>query len=149
MAHIVFFDGVCNLCNKSVDFIIKRDHNRRFRYASLQSDVAVKLLVDKGVDTSSMRTIILLKDQTVFFKSDAVLEIARDLRPPWPAMYIFKLVPRFLRDQIYDIVSRNRYNWFGKRDTCRVPTDEERRLFLEGEENASSVRNKQQSPNSN
>jgi predicted DCC family thiol-disulfide oxidoreductase YuxK len=144
MAHIVFFDGVCNLCNKSVDFILKRDHKLKFRYASLQSDFAIKLLGDKGVDTSSMRTIILLKDQKVFFKSDAVLEIARDLRAPWPALYIFKLVPRFIRDGLYNLISKNRYNWFGKRDTCRVPTDEEKKLFLEGKENASSVNPKRQ-----
>lgn len=133
MAHIVFFDGVCNLCNKSVDFILKRDHHRKFRYASLQSSIADNMLGEKGVDTSDIRTIILLKDQKIFYKSDAVLEIARDLRPPWPVLYIFKLVPRFIRDAMYNLISKNRYNWFGKRDTCRIPTTEEKDLFLEGE----------------
>ena len=149
MAHIVFFDGVCNLCNNSIDFIIKRDHRRKFRYASLQSSFARDLLDDKGVDTSSMRTIVLLKNHRVFYKSDAALEIARDLRAPWPMLYIFKLVPRFIRDSLYNLVSKNRYKWFGKRDTCRVPTDEEKDLFLEEMGKASSVNPKPQITNSN
>jgi predicted DCC family thiol-disulfide oxidoreductase YuxK len=131
MAHIVFFDGVCNLCNKSVDFILARDPDGNFRFASLQSSIARDILNKKGVDTASMGTIILLKDDEIFMRSSAVLEIVRDLRSPWQALYIFKLVPRLIRDLIYDFISKNRYNWFGKRDSCRVPTAEEKTRFLE------------------
>lgn len=131
MAHIVFFDGICNLCNRSVDFILTRDKGKIFKFASLQSDIASQLLKDKGVDTSAMRTIILLKNDKIFYRSDAVLEIIRDLKAPWPALYIFKIVPRFIRDSVYRMVSKNRYSWFGKRNTCRIPTDDEKDRFLE------------------
>ena len=133
MPQIIFFDGVCNLCNNSVDFIMRRDNRRVFRYAPLQWGYAQNLLQDYQVDTSAMSTIILLKNEKVYNRSNAALEIARDLRFPWPLLYAFKIVPRFIRDWVYDIVSRNRYNWFGKKDTCRVPTAEESSLFLEGE----------------
>ncbi len=131
MSHIVFFDGVCNLCNGAVDFIINRDPHRKFRYASLQSELAKKVLTERGVNTNSMLTMILLKDNQLLYRSDAALEIARELSMPWPAFYVFKVIPRFIRDSIYNLVSRNRYRWFGKRDTCRIPTDAERGLFLE------------------
>ena len=78
-----------------------------------------------------MNTIILLKNEKIYYRSNAVLEIARELRSPWPMFYVFKIVPRFIRDWVYGIVSQNRYSWFGKRETCRVPTAEERALFLE------------------
>lgn len=131
MAQIIFFDGVCNLCNTSVDFIINRDRRRLFRFASLQSDFAKELLSARQVDVSTMSTIVLLKNDRFYYRSNAALEIARGLNFPWPLMYGFKIVPRFIRDWVYDTVSRNRYRWFGKRDTCRVPTPEEKVLFLE------------------
>jgi predicted DCC family thiol-disulfide oxidoreductase YuxK len=87
-----------------------------------------------------MSTIILLKNEKIYNRSNAALEIARDLRFPWPLLYAFKIVPRFIRDWVYEIVSINRYNWFGKKDSCRVPTAEERALFLE-EERLSSATN--------
>lgn len=147
MTYIVFFDGVCNLCNNSVDFILKRDPHGKFKFASLQSEAAAELLEQHGVDKDIMHTIVLLKNDKVYFRSNAILEIARDLRNPWPLLYIFKLVPGFIRDVVYKFISNNRYRWFGKRDTCRVPTDEERDRFLEQKTDVSSVNNKSQIPN--
>jgi predicted DCC family thiol-disulfide oxidoreductase YuxK len=133
MGPVVFFDGVCNLCNQSVDFIIKRDTGNNFLFASLQSEAARSLLKNKSIDLQSIRTIILLKDGKTFYRSDAILEIVRQLSAPWPLLYVFKIVPRFIRDGMYNLVSKHRYNWFGKQDTCRVPSKEERARFLEEE----------------
>ena len=138
MGPVIFFDGVCNLCNKSIDFILKRDSSKNFRFASLQSEAAKSLLKNKSIDLQSIRTIILLKDGKTFYRSDAILEIVRQLSAPWPLLYVFKIVPRFIRDGMYNLVSKHRYNWFGKQDTCRVPSKEERARFLE-EENGISL----------
>lgn len=133
MGPVVFFDGVCNLCNQSVDFIIKRDTSKNFRFASLQSEAARSLLKNKSIALQSIQTIILLKDGKSLYQSDAILEIVRELSAPWPLLYVFKIVPRFIRDGMYNLVSKHRYNWFGKQDSCRVPSKEERARFLEEE----------------
>jgi len=130
MGPIVFFDGVCNLCNRSIDFILKRDSKKYFRFVSLQSKVANDLLEMEGVDKQNLGTIILLKSGKTFYRSDAILEILRQLKAPWPLLYVFKIVPRFVRDGLYNLVSKNRYQWFGKRNTCRIPSSKERAQFL-------------------
>jgi predicted DCC family thiol-disulfide oxidoreductase YuxK len=126
---IVFFDGECNLCNASVNFIIQRDRRNYFCFSSLQSDFASqaigKIIVDKGLST-----IILKKGNTLYVKSDAALEISRKLSGLWPAFYFFKIVPKFIRDFIYDFVAARRYRWFGK-TSCLIPTPEWRARFLE------------------
>ena len=123
----VLFDGVCNLCNGAVRFILARDPAARFRFASLQSDAARRLLGDGG----PAETIVLLDAGKTYVKSTAALRIARGLRFPWPLLYAFVAVPRPVRDLIYDWVARHRYRWFGKRDTCMLPTPELRERFLE------------------
>ncbi len=138
MGPVVLFDGVCNLCNRSVDFIIKRDTGKNFLFASLQSEVAGELLKNEGVNLQNMSTIILIKNRKIYYRSDAILEIVRKLTAPWPLLYAFKVVPGFIRDGLYNLISKHRYNWFGKRDTCRVPSKEERSRFLE-EENGISL----------
>lgn len=110
---------------------MKRDTSGVFRFASLQSDISREILEKHQVDTADMHTIVLLKNERVYYRSNAVLEILYDLQFPWPLFYIFKLIPRIIRDQIYRVISKNRYGWFGKRDTCRVPTAKERQWFLE------------------
>lgn len=130
MGPIVFFDGVCNLCNNSVDFIIRRDPEAIFRFSSLQSTVA-KELVAPEIKEKNLRSILLLKNGVVFQKSNAVLEIVRHLNGFWPIFYIFKVIPKFIRDALYNLVSNHRYRWFGKRNTCRVPTAEEKARFVE------------------
>lgn len=139
MGPIIFFDGVCNLCNGSVDFILKRDPKETFRFASLQSSIAKNLLKRESVDLNNMRTIILLNNGKVFYRSNAILEILRQLTAPWPVFYVFKLVPRFIRDGLYNLISKHRYSWFGKRDTCRIPSAGERARFLEEESGFSMV----------
>jgi predicted DCC family thiol-disulfide oxidoreductase YuxK len=125
--HVVLFDGVCNLCNGAVRFILARDPGERFQFASLQSEAARRLLRDDG----RVETIVLLEAGKRYTRSTAALRIARGLRFPWPLLYAFVAVPRPLRDLVYDWVARHRYAWFGKRDTCLVPTPEVRRRFLD------------------
>lgn len=128
---IVLFDGVCNLCSGAVQFILKRDPGGKFKFASLQSDVGQQFSIKLGIDPASLRTIILIKGEKHFLKSDAALEIARSLSGLWPLLYVFKVIPRFIRNPVYDWISRNRYRWFGKREMCWLPTDNWKSRFLD------------------
>lgn len=129
--HIILFDGLCNLCNGSVQFIINRDSKKQFRFASLQSSFGKNQLHAFGLSANELYSIILVKDGTYLQKSNAALEIAKNLEGQWPLFYIFKIVPRFLRDWIYDIIAKNRYSWFGKKDSCMIPTPELKSRFLD------------------
>ena len=122
----ILFDGVCNLCNGIVRFVLARDPAGRFRFASLQSAAARRLLGDPPLET-----IVLVEGDAVFQKSAAALRIARKLRFPWPLLYTFMIVPRPIRDLIYEWVARNRYAWFGKRGSCMVPSPEVKNRFLD------------------
>jgi len=124
---IVLFDGVCNLCNGLVQFVLKRDRAERFRFASLQSAAARRLL--NGDPPAE--TIVLLERGRMYLKSAAALRIARGLRFPWPVLFAFVAVPRPLRDAIYDWVARHRYTWFGKRASCMLPSPQMRGRFLD------------------
>lgn len=126
---VVLFDGVCNLCNGTVNFIIDHDPDGYFRFASLQSDVARAPLEKAGLPAAYLDSIVLLEDGAVYARSDAVLRIARRL-PGWRWLYGFRVLPRTLRDRLYDLVARHRYAWFGKRDACRIPTPELQARFL-------------------
>ena len=128
---IILFDGVCNLCNSAVNFIIDRDPNHRFRFASLQSPTGQQLLAQYPLPGGPVDSIVLIKDGRSYVKSDAALGIARQLSGGWSFLALFKVVPRFLRDAVYDGIARNRYRLFGKSDACRIPTKELRALFLE------------------
>jgi predicted DCC family thiol-disulfide oxidoreductase YuxK len=127
--NIIFFDGVCNLCNHWVDFLIRKDKRNVFLYAPLQSSTADRLLSNK--DTTFMSSVIYYTNGKVFYKSDAVLQLLWDLGGLWKASIVLKLIPRFLRNFIYNWVAQNRYRWFGKKETCRLPTVEEREKFLD------------------
>jgi predicted DCC family thiol-disulfide oxidoreductase YuxK len=127
---VILFDGVCNFCNTTINFIIDHDPKQRFRFASLQSDAGQQLLRQHHEPTTDFDSVILLKGGKVFHKSDAALEIALDLGGLWPLLYGFKIVPRFVRNAVYDFVARNRYRWFGRLDACRLPTPELRGRFL-------------------
>lgn len=126
---IIFFDGVCNFCNASVNFIIDHDSTRRYRFASLQSELGQKTLQENGYSTVELNTILLLRSGKLYQKSTAALEIARYLTG-WSWLYGFILLPRFIRDAFYGLVARNRYRIFGKSESCRIPTPEERSLFI-------------------
>jgi predicted DCC family thiol-disulfide oxidoreductase YuxK len=129
--HIILFDGLCNLCSGSVQFIINRDSKKYFRFASLQSSFGNYKLHKFGLSANELYSIILIKDGRYLQKSNAALEIARNLDGVWPAFYIFKIVPRFLRDWVYDGIAKNRYSWFGKKDSCMIPTPELKSRFLD------------------
>lgn len=130
--NLILFDGVCNLCNGSVLFIIKRDAKDLFRFASLQSDLGQSFLKKNNSQPEpSLKSIILVTPEAkVYTKSSAALRIAKHL-PGWKWMAVFLVLPRFLRDFVYDIIARNRYSWFGKREECMVPTPELKAKFLD------------------
>lgn len=128
--NIILFDGVCNLCNGAVLFIIKRDRKRKFLFASLQSSIAKQKLEEKN-SSSELETIILLSGNSIYQRSDAALEIARQLSGLWPALYVFKIVPRFIRDAIYTWIANNRYRFFGKKDSCMIPTPDLKSRFID------------------
>ena len=125
---IVLFDGVCNLCNGAVQFILDHERDHALRFASLQSDEGARLLVAHGRKAlaagESPDTMLLVEGGTLYDRSTAALRIARHLRAPWRWGVVFFVVPRVLRDFVYGVVARNRYRWFGKTDQCRLPTPE-------------------------
>ncbi|RED93185.1 putative DCC family thiol-disulfide oxidoreductase YuxK [Marinoscillum furvescens DSM 4134] len=132
MSAVILFDGVCNLCNSSVDFVIRRDKQKRFQFASLQSPEAEQLLKEAGSpQPTELESVVLVKEDRVYNRSDAALEIARNLSGLWPLLYVFKLIPRALRDAVYRYIAKKRYRWFGKRDTCRLPDESEKERFLD------------------
>jgi predicted DCC family thiol-disulfide oxidoreductase YuxK len=127
---IILFDGVCNLCNTAVQFIIKRDHTNHFRFASLQSEQGKKILAENNILTNDMNSFILVENGKIYDKSTAALKIARKLKGFWRLLYGFIVVPKFIRDVIYRIISKNRYEWFGRQDECMMPTPELQARFL-------------------
>lgn len=131
MASIVVFDGVCNLCNWVVQLIIRHDPDGHVQFASLQSDVGRTLLESHGLNRIEPETIVLVRDDRVSTMSDAALEIARDMGVPFSLLYPLIVLPKGFRDWAYRIVARNRYRWFGRRDSCMMPTPELKRRFLD------------------
>ncbi len=127
---IVLFDGVCNFCNASINFIIDRDSKGTFKFAALQSEIGQEILKKHGLKQDNFDSIILEKEGVIYQKSDAALEIVRNMDSFWKIFYVFKLLPTFLRNPVYDLVARNRYRMFGKTDACRMPTAELRARFL-------------------
>ena len=127
---IIFFDGFCNLCNSFINFIIDTDKKRIYRYSSLQSLEGQKLVKSIGQTPYNYKSLILVQNNMMYQKSTAVLKIFSELSFPWNLGYYFKIIPTFIRDYVYSIIASNRYNLFGKRNTCRVPNDEEKQLFL-------------------
>lgn len=127
---IVFFDGVCNLCNSSVDFIMKHDKNKMFKYASLQSEFAKNhLKLTNQMDFDSI--VLYSPDGKIYDRSSAALKITKHLGFPTNLLFLFIIIPKPIRDIVYNFIAKNRYRWFGKKETCRIPTPEERALFVE------------------
>ena len=131
---LILFDGVCNLCNGAVNFIIDRDPEGCFTFAALQSEEAAPLLAEFGRQPESLATapdsIALIEGGHLYERSDAVLRIARRLDGLWPLSYAFVVLPKSFRDALYGWIAANRYRWFGKEDACRIPTPELRARFL-------------------
>ncbi len=124
------FDGVCNLCNSSVNFIIDHDPKGHFKFAALQSDFGQEKLNELGFNTEDFDSLVLLSGGKVYKKSSAALRIARKLKGLYPLLYIFIIIPPFIRHAAYDVIARNRYRWWGKQDSCRMPTPELRSRFV-------------------
>lgn len=127
---VIFFDGVCNLCNGAVQFVIERDRKDYFKFAALQSEFAAKTLADFDLEVSHGDSFVLLENGKVYEQSTAALRVAKKLRGLWPLLYVFIVVPPFIRNAVYKIIARNRYKWFGKQESCWVPTPELKSKFL-------------------
>jgi len=130
MKKIILFDGVCNLCNSSVQFIIEQDTKNTFLFSSLQSDFGQKFLKENSLKLDNFDSIILIDEDKIFHKSDAALRIAKKLKAPVNFLYIFMIFPQFLRDFGYDLIAKNRYRFFGKQESCWIPTEELKSKFL-------------------
>jgi len=131
---IIFFDGVCNLCNNAVTFIIKHDHKAHYKFASLQSDYAQKRLPKEITLSGQMQSLVLLKEGQLYVKSTAALKIAKELSGGWRFLALLLILPKFIRDPIYNLIAHNRYKWFGKRKECMLPTPELKHRFLDNQD---------------
>ena len=127
---IILFDGVCNLCNSSVNFVIKHDKKGYFRFASLQSETGKELLKQFSIDPLSTDSIVLIENNKAYIRSTAALRITKHLNKFYPALYLFIGIPPFIRNFVYDYIARNRYKWFGKKEACMIPTDAMKSKFL-------------------
>ena len=127
---IVFFDGVCNFCNYWVNFAIKRDKKSKLRFAAVQGETAAKMLPEHQLSVNALSTVILIDNGKVYTQSSAALRICKYLDGGWKLFYGLMIIPKFIRDFFYNIIARNRYKWYGKKDTCMIPGPEIRERFL-------------------
>ncbi len=128
---LILFDGVCNLCDASVQYIIKHDKNDLFRYAALQSDIGQKVIEEFSINTDKTDSVLLYSEENgISYKSTAALKIASKLGFPINLMSVFLVVPTFIRNWVYDYIAKNRYKWYGKKDECMIPTPELKSKFL-------------------
>ena len=124
--RIIIFDGVCGFCNQSINLLLKLDKEQIFKYTSLQGEYVKQLAIPKDLDS-----IVFYEEGKLYYKSTAILKIVRSLGGVWRVATIFLIIPRFIRDFIYDIIAKYRYHIFGKLESCRMPTAEEEALFLD------------------
>ncbi|HTF02691.1 MAG TPA: DCC1-like thiol-disulfide oxidoreductase family protein [Bacteroidia bacterium] len=127
---LVLFDGVCQFCNSSVNFMIRKDNTDYFRFLPLQSELGQKIIKQFNLDPENLQTVILLENKRIYTRSTAALRIAKKLKGGWKLFYGFVIIPAFIRDAVYNVVARNRYKWWGKRDSCMVPTPDVKKKFL-------------------
>lgn len=129
---IILFDGICNLCNGAVNFIIDHDPRKKFKFAALQSQAAQNLSEKLGLKINTLKpdSIILIKGEKFYLSSTAALLISRELTGFWKSFYLLIIFPQPIRDQIYTWVAKNRYRWFGRQETCRLPTPELKERFI-------------------
>lgn len=131
MNDVILFDGVCNLCNFFVQFVIKRDRRNVFKFASLQSDFGKKILNESGLADANSDSVILYSEGKTYTESKAALKILKKLSGGWKLIYVFIILPKSIRDAVYRFIARNRYKWFGKKDSCMLPTPELKNKFIE------------------
>ncbi|SFD69730.1 Predicted thiol-disulfide oxidoreductase YuxK, DCC family [Algibacter lectus] len=129
---LILFDGVCNLCNSSVQYVIKRDKKEQFLFTALQSDTGKQILNQYKIDTAKIDSILLYTpEKGINYKSTAALKVATSLGFPVNLMAIFFIVPTFIRNWVYDFIAKNRYKWYGKKESCMIPTPELKNRFLD------------------
>jgi len=128
---VLLFDGVCNLCNGAIQFVIPRDPDGVLRFAPLQSDLGITVRASAGLSTDDLETVVLVDDGKPYTKSDAAIRVGEHLGGVYRLLSLGRLVPRGLRDRIYDFVAENRYDWFGKKDQCMIPDEDVSSRFLE------------------
>lgn len=128
---VVLFDGVCNLCSSTIQFIIKHDPKRQFRFASLQSEFGQKVLAQFGLPADELNSFILLEEGKIYTKSTGALRVTKKLNGLWPMLYGFIIVPPLVRNAVYSWIAHNRYKWFGKKEACWLPTPDLKKLFLD------------------
>ena len=128
--RILLFDGVCNFCNFWVNFAIKRDPAKKLRFTTLQGENAKSILANHHI-SNNLGTVILIENGKAYTQSSAVLRVARQLRGGWKLFYGLIIIPKFIRDGIYNVIARNRYKWFGKKQNCMVPTAAVKERFLD------------------
>ncbi|WP_338733903.1 thiol-disulfide oxidoreductase DCC family protein [Mangrovimonas cancribranchiae] len=129
--QLILFDGVCNLCNSSVQYVIKHDKHNRFMFTALQSEVGQQIIKDFNIETSKIDSILLYSSsKNLTHKSTAALKIASQLGFPRNLMSIFLIIPAFIRNWVYDYIAKNRYKWYGKREACMIPTPELKNKFI-------------------
>jgi predicted DCC family thiol-disulfide oxidoreductase YuxK len=128
---IILFDGVCNFCDGAINFVLKQDKKDVFRFAPLQSQMGQNLLAQYQIPKKDFESFILIQDGKAYQKSTAAIKVLNQLPWYWKALQAFWIVPKFIRDGIYDFIAHNRYKWFGKKDVCMIPTPEMRSRFLD------------------
>lgn len=129
---IILFDGVCNLCNGAVQYIIKHDYKDVFRFAPLQSEIGHQLMIDRNLDPTQITSVLLIDPGTAYYtKSTAVLKIGREFGGLWRLLWLLEGLPSRFRDYVYDLIAKNRYQWFGKKEECMIPTPKLKAKFLE------------------
>lgn len=128
---VILFDGVCNLCNSSVQFVIKHDAKKQFLFASLQSNFGQQVLTKYNLSNTIFNSVILLKNEKLYQKSTAALLVAKQLQGAAGWLYLLMIVPGFIRNGVYDIIAKNRYKWFGKQEACWLPTPDLKSRFLD------------------
>ncbi len=128
---IILFDGICNLCNQSVQFIIKRDTKQKFLFASLQGKKGQEILERYQLPATAFNSFILLENDKLYTRSTAVLRVVKMLGGGWKLLYGFIIIPKFIRDPLYNLIARNRYKWFGKKEECWVPAPQLKERFLD------------------
>jgi predicted DCC family thiol-disulfide oxidoreductase YuxK len=128
---VIYFDGVCNLCTGSVQFVLKRDKKKIFRFASLQGEGGRKMLTNYQLPAQNYKTFIVEEGGKIFTRSTAALRVFKHLGGAWSLLYAFIIIPAFIRDAVYNFVSNNRYSWFGKTDECWLPKAEWKNRFIE------------------
>lgn len=128
---IILFDGVCNLCNGAVQFVIRHDPDQQFLFAALQSNAGLQLLNQYNIQSATLSSFILIQDGKYYTKSTGALRVARRIKGPWQFLYILIIVPKFIRDVVYEWIAQNRYRWFGKKDSCMIPSPEIMARFLQ------------------